>query len=170
MGDNTNPPQGNPIDLRTMPGSGNANAQAAGTGSQQTGQTAGKPVADDQSLFGKFEISETVRKQYPDLIPLILQTESMSDDERQYWFQILPIMTDDQVTKLREILSNEKNQLAALDKDYDQELKAINARHIAEWKAFEAKEKREKLKEAESQAEKVEKETEEDLLSKLKTL
>lgn len=165
MGDNTNPPQGNPIDLRNIAESG-----GSGAVSQQTGQTAGQPKADDQSLFGKFEISETVRKQYPDLIPLILQTESMSDDERQYWFQILPIMTDDQVTKLREILSNEKNQLAALDKDYDQELKAINARHIAEWKAFEAKEKREKLKEAEVKAEKVERETEEDLLNKLKTL
>lgn len=158
-----NPTGGGTIDLRnTQGGNGQTAGQAGGQGTG--GQTS------DQGLFGKFEIPETVRKQYPDLIPLILQTESMNDDERQYWFQILPIMTDEQITKLREILTNEKNQLQQLDKDYEQELKRINDKHVAEWKAFEAKEKREKLKSAESTAEHAEKTTEEDLLKKLQGL
>lgn len=148
MADNMNPTSGTTIDLRP-----------ASSSSGMKG--------DDQSLFQKFNIPETVRKQYPDLIPLILETESMNDEERQYWFQILPIMTEEQIQKLREILVNEKKQLAQLDKEYQQELKSINEKHVIEWKTFEAKEKRKKLQTAEQQTETSEKAEEEALLKKL---
>ena len=92
MADNTNPQSGGTIDLRqTQAGQTGQSAGAAGT--------AGAGSQGDD-IFSKFDIPETVKQQYPDLIPLILQTESMTDDERQYWFQILPIMTDEQVKKL----------------------------------------------------------------------
>ncbi|MBI4994655.1 hypothetical protein HZC21_03355 [Candidatus Peregrinibacteria bacterium] len=156
MADNTNPTSGGTIDLRQT---------QAGQAGQTTG--AGKSGQQGDDLFAKFDIPETVKQQYPDLIPLILQTESMNDDERQYWFQILPIMTDEQVAKLREILVNEKRQLENLDKQYNKEVKRINDKHVAEWNAMKAKEKRQKLQTAESAAEKTEKEKEEELLKKL---
>ena len=131
MADNTNPQSGGTIDLRqTQAGQTGQSAGAAGT--------AGAGSQGDD-IFSKFDIPETVKQQYPDLIPLILQTESMTDDERQYWFQILPIMTDEQVKKLREILDNEKKQLENLDKKYDKEVKKINDKHVIEWKAAQAK-------------------------------
>lgn len=162
MADDTNPTSGGTIDLRNMQG-----GASAGAG---TGTSGAKPNGDDQSVFNKFEIPETVKKQYPDLIPLILETESMNDDERQYWFQILPIMTDEQVTKLREILTNEKKQLKELDKEYEQEIKRINTKHVSEWKTFESEEKRKKLKAAEGQASKAEETKQEELLKKLQEL
>lgn len=55
---------------------------------------------------------------YTDLIELINGSESMNDEERQYWIQILPIMTPPQVQNLREILQNEKKQLADIDRKY----------------------------------------------------
>lgn len=156
MADNTNPQSGGTIDLRqTQAGQSAGAASTAGVGGQN----------DD--IFAKFDIPETVKQQYPDLIPLILRTESMTDDERQYWFQILPIMTDEQVKKLREILDNEKKQLENLDKKYDKEVKKINDKHVIEWKAAQAKEKRQKLQATEGEAEKTEKEKEEELLKKL---
>lgn len=158
-----NPQTGAPIDLRKQQG---ASGAAAGT----SGAKASGSAAAGTSVFAKFEIPETVKKQYPDLIPLILATESMTDDERQYWFQILPIMTEEQVAKLREILANEKKQLQKLDRDYEDEIKRINAKHVTEWKTFEAKEKREKLKAAEGAHEKTEKEQEEEMLKKLQGL
>ena len=161
MADDTNPTSGGTIDLR-----GAQSSAGAGT----AGGTTGQASTGGPSLFEKFEIPDTVKQQYPDLIPLILQTESMNDDERQYWFQILPIMTDEQVGKLREILMNEKNQLASLDKEYEQELKRINNKHVSEWKEFEYKEKRQKLVAAESATKTTEKQTEEDLLKKLQGL
>lgn len=166
MADNTTPPPAGPtIDLRQ------AQTGGAATGGAATGGTApATSGAAAQSPFGKFDIPETVKQQYPDLIPLILETESMNDDERQYWFQILPIMTEEQVNKLREILVNEKQQLKQLDTEYEQEMKKINERHAVEWKAFEAKEKREKLQAAEGKAEQAEKSTEEELLQKLQQM
>lgn len=134
-------------------------------------QTAGnQTTAGDAGLFDKFEIPDAVKNQYPDLVPLILQTESMNDDERQYWFQILPIMTDDQVTKLREILTNEKTQLAEIDKQYHKEVKQINEKHVAEWKEFEKRDKREKLKEAEVKTEEQEKAEQDQLLNQLNNI
>lgn len=122
-----------------------------------------KPPADES----QFEIPQTVRDRFPHLIPLILQTESMTNDERQYWFQILPIMTDEQVKKLEEILVNEKQQLEKLDQEYQEEIKHINAKHNSQWKEFEEKEKRRKLRETESKSEQEEKAHEEELLKKL---
>lgn len=153
-----NPQAGGTIDLRNP--SNASNPQSSGS------TTSG----DDQNLFSKFDIPETVRSQYPDLIPLILETESMNDDERQYWFQILPIMTDEQVNKLREILANEKQQLSQLDQEYKQDLKRINSKHVSQWKEFEVKEKRKKLQTAEHAAEKNEKAAEEDLLKNLQNI
>lgn len=155
MADNTNPTSGGTIDLRQT----------------QAGQTAGGSAGgQNDDIFAKFDIPETVKQQYPDLVPLILQTESMNDDERQYWFQILPIMTDEQVNKLREILVNEKKQLEDLDKKYNKEIKRINDKHVAEWNAAKAKEKRQKLQTTEGEAEKAEKQHEEELLKKLQGL
>lgn len=118
----------------------------------------------------KFHIPAVVREKYPKLIILILQTESMDDKEREYWFQILPIMTPEQVSKFRKILINEKEQLAKLDAEYEESLKKINDKHLSEWKAFEAKQKLEEIEKAEKKAQSKEKNLEEELLDKLQNL
>ena len=135
------------------------------TAAAASATTAGTPAGATPAT--KFEIPETVRAQYPDLVTLILETESMNDDERRYWFQILPIMTEEQVLKLRDILANEKKQLSQLDQEYDKEVKKINQKHVSEWKGFEAAEKRKKLQAQEQESENAETATQEDLLKKL---
>lgn len=174
MTDDTNQNSGGTIDLRGTQGTqGNPQSTAAGAGVTPTGaqgatqNATAATSAIPADVLKKFEIPESVKQQYANLIPLIIETESMNDEERQYWFQILPIMTDAQVTKLREILTKEKDQLQKLDKEYEKELKRINDKHAVEWKAFEAKEKRRKLHAVESKSEKTEQEKEEELLKKL---
>jgi len=49
----------------------------------------------------------------------------MNDEERQYWVNILPIMTPDQVANLKNILTNERQQLSAIDKKYGKEVAAV---------------------------------------------
>ena len=135
---------------------------------KQAGGAATATKSEDRA--SKFDIPESVKNTYPDLIPLIIATESMNDEERQYWFHILPIMTDEQVSKLREILLNEKRELERLDNEYEDEIKKINDSHLAEWKAMQAKQKREQLKSEEAEHEKEEHETEQTLLKKLQNL
>jgi hypothetical protein len=115
----------------------------------------------------KFIVPTLVKEKFPDLMQLIKETESMNDDERNYWFQILPIMTEDQIRKFRDILINEKSQLTRLDKEYEDEITRLNQKHMVEWREFESKEKREAIKTAEEKSKKEEQAAEEDLLRRL---
>ena len=124
-----------------------------------------------QNASGKqFDIPDFVHANFPELIPMILQSESMSDEERQYWFAILPVMTEDQVQKLREILENEKRQLQKLDDQYKTELKTINEKHLLQWRDFETKEKRKKLQKTEAKEESAEAQKEAQLLKELENI
>ncbi len=169
----TTPPQ--VIDLRDMdqkPAGAATTATPAAVTAAKT--TAGAPSTGtpDNSSFtaasGKtYAIPEMVKTKFPDLVQLIKETESMNDEEREYWFQIMPIMTEDQIKKFREILVNEKEQLSKLDKEYENELTKLNEKHMIEWKDFETKEKRKALTQAEQKSKADEKSTEEDLLQRL---
>lgn len=139
-----------------------ANSQTASpqTSSQSTNSQAIPPKKD-------FDIPDLVREKYADLIDLILQTESMNDEERQYWFHILPIMTVEQVNKFRGILVKEKEQLSKLDKEYEEELKRINETKIASEKSQQSAQKRKELRAQEKKNEEEEKKQEENILKKL---
>lgn len=62
-----------------------------------------------------------------DLLELVLKSESMTDEERKYWQDILPKLNDEQRIKLRDILVNERDQLAAIDRKYAREPAADKA-------------------------------------------
>lgn len=117
-----------------------------------------------------FDIPEVVSQKYPQLIQLILETESMNDEEREYWFQILPIMTEDQITKFRAILENEKEQLARLDAEYQTEISKLNDQHISEWKQFENEEERRKRQESENKEQAADEQAADELLQNLDDL
>ena len=55
-----------------------------------------------------FNVSSEINYKYSELVSLILLTESMDDQERQYWFDIMPSMTDKQISRLLEVLDTEK--------------------------------------------------------------
>jgi len=118
-----------------------------------------------QAAGGKrdFLIPDSVRAQFNDLIELIMGSESMNDEERQYWFDILPVMTPDQVENLRSILTNEKTQLAAIDAKYAADSKNnIDTVAIAEQR----RESRQKRDAQEQSHESEEALSEEDILKK----
>lgn len=85
--------------------------------SDAAGSTGASPIplvvpADVQAKFG-------------DIIALIVASESMNDDERRYWIDILPAMTPDQIAKLQDILAREKEQLAAIDAKYSKNMEQM---------------------------------------------
>ncbi len=82
-------------------------------------------MADPTPPPSSIQVPDELRAQYPDLIPLILESESMNDEERQYWITILPLMTPDQVGNLRTILENERAQLKAIDEKYAREMENL---------------------------------------------
>lgn len=140
--------------------------QTSQTGAAASGAT-GTGAAQESK---KHRIPDYIQTKYPNLENLINSTESMTKEEREYWFQILPIMTDQQIDKLQGILVHEKEQLSKLDKQYEAELSKLNEKHIMEWKEQERREQRETLLAKEKQAEVEEKEKEEDILKQLDTI
>lgn len=88
-----------------------------------------EPPAGTQAQSGLI-IPDDIRQKFPELIELILQSESMNDEERQYWINILPIMTPDQIENLRGILQNEKEQLAAIDKKYSKQIEQMGQEEL----------------------------------------
>lgn len=157
--------------------SGNSGTQQNNTQGQiqKNQQTTGISLEDEALLMSqqtiappeKYNVPALVKEKFPDLIQLIKETESMSDEERDYWFQVLPIMTEEQIEKFRTILVNEKEQLTRLDREYEDHIQKLNEKHMIEWKEFESKQKRQAIASAEAQNEQQESETEEALLQRL---
>lgn len=82
-------------------------------------------MSDDTSTSGTAAtliIPPELQEKYPDIISLILASESMNLTERQYWIDIMPVMTQEQMDQLRTILTNEREQLAAIDAKYATEI------------------------------------------------
>ncbi|MFH0776428.1 MAG: hypothetical protein V1936_02345 [Patescibacteria group bacterium] len=138
------------------------------SGGTPLAQIATKQVAITREDMEKFGISEELAKSNPVLVDLILKTESMKDEERKYWFQLLPAMTEEQVAKLQNILQNERDQLTELDKKYASEIDKLNAQ--PKWDPTKFKAKRQKVEEAEKEAQQVEQADEKNILNQLDNL
>lgn len=117
-----------------------------------------------------FQIQDELQAKYPELVKLIIATESMDDDERQYWFDIMPSMTDAQIDRLFDILETERKKLQELEVKYQKEIKTLNEKHLIEWQEMQVKEGKKKV-EAAKKADKNDKEEDPDeILSMLNDL
>ena len=123
-------------------------------------------MADIKHNGTTFYLSDEIQTKYPELIKLILETESMDDDERQYWFDIMPSMTDSQIDRLYNILETEKKKLEELELKYQKEIKSLNEKHLIEWQEFQMKKAKDKVAEAKKN-EKTEEQDPDDVLDML---
>lgn len=97
-----------------------------------------------------FTLLDEIQAQYPELIKLVIATESMDDNERQYWLDILPSMSDEQIDRLFNILDTERRQLEELDQKYQDEVKKLNDKQLVEWQEMQTKKARAKIAEKEA--------------------
>lgn len=102
-------------------------------------------MATIQQGKATFTILDELQTKQPELIKLILATESMDDSERQYWFDILPSMNDDQIKRLYDILETEKKKLDELEQKYQKEIETLNTKHETEWQGLEIKKQKEAI-------------------------
>lgn len=84
------------------------------------------PASDP--LTGSLIIPDEWKNKDPELVDLIAHSESMNDEERQYWINTLTVMTPAQVENLRQILKREREQLAAIDAKYAKEMQTVDQR------------------------------------------
>jgi chromatin segregation and condensation protein Rec8/ScpA/Scc1 (kleisin family) len=122
-------------------------------------------------------IPDEAQKKHPELVQLILKSESMNTEEQNYWLQVLPVMTSDQIAELRDILETEKKKLAVIDQKYAAQKSGIMGRQAPELseeelKAAEAKrhERQAQRRSEEEKHKQADEQTAEDLLSQLDNL
>lgn len=86
---------------------------------------------------------------YKELVDLILKTDSMNEQQKQYWFDIMPSMPDFQIDNLFWILDNERKEIEKIELDYQSKVKDLNKKHLIEWQSYKNDEDRKKIKEEE---------------------
>lgn len=66
-----------------------------------------------------FKISANVLEKYKDILDLILSSSTIeTKDQKQYWIDSLSVMNDDQVANLRNILTEEKDELKKIEDEF----------------------------------------------------
>lgn len=68
----------------------------------------------------------------PELIEMILRSRSIdTKEEKQNWFNLLPLMNDVQIEKLRAILLKEKAKLQEIEQRYEQKKLDIKKKYLS---------------------------------------
>lgn len=125
-------------------------------------------LTEEQIQELKSLVDQTILEKYPDLIQMLFASESLDFDEKKYWMELFPVMSEEHVTKLREILENERKEMAKLDEEYAQGKKLFaDATPIDRTAEIEEARKRREEEEAHQRKELSE---EEELLSQLHNL
>ncbi len=96
-----------------------------------------------------FTILDEIQAKYPELVDLVLWSESIDNNEKQYWFDIMPSMTDEQIDRLFNILMTERRQLEELNVKYQEEIKTLNEKHLIQWQSLQSQKAKEKIQAAE---------------------
>jgi len=128
---------------------------------------------EDQTTKGKnsdLNIPDETREEFPELVALVVKSHSMDDEERQYWIDVLPIMTQDQIDNLNDILGNEKKQIDTANKKYKTGMGNAKDKAKSEFDEAAYREKRRLRVEQEKKHEVEEEENERHILEELDDL
>ena len=114
--------------------------------------------ADLVQLAMTFDIPDEFLESEPELIIMVLKSRSIdTTQEKQNRFNLLPLMNDVQMEKLRWILLKEKNKLKEIEDKYSKKKEEIEKKYLtpqdprAKQKAQQIKQKESKIAEAEAE-------------------
>lgn len=88
---------------------------------------------------------DEIQVRFPELIELLKNSESIKGEQKQYWLDILPSMTNQQIDRLFNILLTEKQEIERLDLAFQEEVRRLNEQHYIEFQALQTKKAKEKL-------------------------
>jgi len=94
---------------------------------------ASEPTLSDLLKSNNLTVNDESLKTQTELISLIIDTESMDKDEKQYWLNELPNLADEQISGLLKILHTEKEKLSNLEENHKEELHQLDIKHSKEW-------------------------------------
>lgn len=94
---------------------------------------AAQPALSTKLKSQHLNVSKESLKKHTELITLIADTESMDQKEKQEWLTRLPTLAAGQTDRILDILRTEKQKLANLEKEYQEESHQLDIKHSREW-------------------------------------
>jgi hypothetical protein len=86
----------------------------------------------------------------PDLVVLVLESKSISDQkEKQSWFDLYSLMNQEQIDKLRDILTREKEKLAEIEARYQAKQEEIKRKYEETYASGAYQAKQDEIKQSE---------------------
>ncbi|MEY3232684.1 MAG: hypothetical protein RLZ54_641 [Candidatus Parcubacteria bacterium] len=87
-----------------------------------------------REVAGKYDIPVNFIQSMPELITLVINSKSIdTEQEKQSWFSLLPLMNDEQIARLNDILTREKAKLAEIQQKYDDKKVEIKKKYLMKW-------------------------------------
>ena len=116
----------------------------------------------------KFTIPDEYISTMPDLIILVLNSRSMDNpEEKQSWFNLLPMMNKEQIDKLRDILTREKQKLEEIEQKYEQKKDELKNKYTQKREDMVYTKRMEEIKQEEAKHDEVEDKQAENLLTQI---
>lgn len=82
------------------------------------------------NLAAQLNIPDNFLDTETDLTMLILRSRSLAkNEEKQNWFNLIPMMNQEQIEKLRDILTRERDKIAEIEAKYEQKKQEIRAKY-----------------------------------------
>ena len=116
----------------------------------------------------KFMIPDEFLTTMPDIIILVLNSKSMDNpEEKQSWFNLLPMMNKDQIDKLRDILMREKQKLSEIEQKYEQKKDELKTKYTQKREDMVYTKRMEDIKQKEAKHNELEDKQADDLLTQI---
>lgn len=82
------------------------------------------------NIAAELNIPDNFLEAEPELTILILKSRSLAkNEEKQNWFNLIPMMNQEQIEKLRDILTRERDKIAEIEAKYEQKKQEIRAKY-----------------------------------------
>lgn len=116
----------------------------------------------------KFIIPDEFLTSIPDIIILVLNSKSMdTTEEKQSWFNLLPMMNKDQMDKLRDILLREKQKLEEIEQKYEQKKDELQTKYTQKREDMMYTKRMDEIKQKEAKHEEITNKQADDLLDQI---
>lgn len=116
----------------------------------------------------EFTISDSFLENESELVILILKSKSLAKtEEKQSWFNLIPMMNEDQMWKLRNILTRERDKIAEIESKYEKKKEEIKEKYQARFDSVEYSKKMTKMKNVEANSREQELEEADNLLDNI---
>jgi len=116
----------------------------------------------------EYTIPDAFLANSPELIVLVLNSKSIDNkEEKQSRFNLLPLMTQEQIDKLNDILVREKQKLEEIEQKYEQKKSDIKTQYVQKRQEEGYKNKMLQIQEKEDAHQEVEEKEAEHLLTQI---